>query len=144
MFVLYFGMLSMITPPVALAAFAAAGLADAPQMRTGFEAMRLGWCAYLVPFLFVYHPQLLLQGDVVSILATLLSVFVSLLLISASLAGYARAPLSFSVRLTLLVVAVPLLLPLTEHLRWLQFFALAVALLLLTTHYLQTKDLHSE
>ncbi len=140
LFVLYFGMLSMITPPVALAAFAAAGLADAPQMRTGFEAMRLGWCAYLVPFLFVYHPQLLLRGDVISIVTTLVSVLVALLMISASLAGYARAPLSIATRALLIGTAIPLLIPLPEQLQWLQFVALLGAMCLLATHYMQTRD----
>jgi len=139
LFVLYFGMLSMITPPVALAAFAAAGLADAPQMRTGFEAMRLGWCAYLVPFLFVYHPQLLFQGSTLSVITTLISVLAALLMISASLAGYVRTELSTPVRLFLPLVAVPLLLPLTGQLQWLQLIALCVALSLCVIHYLQTR-----
>ena len=63
LFVLYLGMMSMITPPVAIAAFAAASLAGAPPMRTAWEAVRLGWSAYAVPFVFVASPALLLTGD---------------------------------------------------------------------------------
>jgi len=62
LFVLYFGMMSMITPPVALAAFAAASLAGCGPMRAAFEAMRFGWPAYVVPFLFALNPALALAG----------------------------------------------------------------------------------
>ena len=63
LFVLYFGMMSMITPPVAIAAFAAASVAGADAMRTGFAAVRFGWSAYVVPFLFIAAPELLMIGD---------------------------------------------------------------------------------
>ena len=63
MFVLYFGMMSMITPPVALAAFAAASLAGTDPMKTGWTAVRFGWIAYIIPFLFVRAPSLLLEGS---------------------------------------------------------------------------------
>ncbi|MEQ8695568.1 MAG: TRAP transporter fused permease subunit, partial [Bauldia litoralis] len=64
MFIFYFGMMSFITPPVAIAAFFAANLAKSEPMRTGFAAMRFGWTAYIVPFLFVFAPVLLLQDGV--------------------------------------------------------------------------------
>ena len=63
LYVLYFGMMSMITPPIALAAFAAASIARAPAMATGWAAMRFGWSAYVIPVLFVFSPTLLLIGD---------------------------------------------------------------------------------
>ena len=59
LFALYFGMLSMITPPVAIAALAAATVANSDPMKTGFAAVTFGWSAYLVPFLFVLAPELL-------------------------------------------------------------------------------------
>ncbi len=62
MFVMYFGMMTMITPPVAVAAFAGASLAGSDAMQTGWEAVRFGWVAYLIPFLFVAAPSLLLDG----------------------------------------------------------------------------------
>ena len=65
MFVLYWGMVSFITPPVALAAFAAAPIAQTSQMRIGIQAMRLGTAIYVVPFCFVLNPALLLKGDAV-------------------------------------------------------------------------------
>ncbi|MCH2559294.1 MAG: TRAP transporter fused permease subunit [Alcanivorax sp.] len=63
LFVLYFGVLSMITPPVCLASFAAASMAGAPFMRSGWQSVRFGATAFLVPFVFVACPPLLLHGD---------------------------------------------------------------------------------
>jgi TRAP-type uncharacterized transport system fused permease subunit len=62
MFIFYWGMLSAITPPVAIASFAAAGIAGAAPMRTGWESMWVGSIIYFVPFFFVLNPALVLQG----------------------------------------------------------------------------------
>ena len=61
-FIFYWGMLSSITPPVAIASFAAAGIAGAPAMKTGWESMWVGSIIYFIPFFFVLNPALLLQG----------------------------------------------------------------------------------
>ena len=63
MFIFYWGMLSSITPPVAIASFAAAGIAGAPAMKTGWESMWVGSIIYFIPFFFVLNPALLLQGE---------------------------------------------------------------------------------
>lgn len=63
MFIFYWGMLSSITPPVAIASFAAAGIAGSPAMRTGWESMWVGSIIYFLPFFFVLNPALVLQGD---------------------------------------------------------------------------------
>jgi TRAP-type uncharacterized transport system fused permease subunit len=63
MFIFYWGMLSSITPPVAIASFAAAGIAGAPAMKTGWESMWVGSIIYFLPFFFVVNPVLVLQGD---------------------------------------------------------------------------------
>ena len=62
MFIFYWGMLSSITPPVAIASFAAAGIADSPPMKTGWESMVVGSIIYFIPFFFVLNPSLVLQG----------------------------------------------------------------------------------
>jgi len=62
MFILYFGMMSMITPPVALASFAAATISRAGALTTALASMRIGWAAFLLPFAFVETPALLLEG----------------------------------------------------------------------------------
>jgi len=94
LFVLYFGMMSMITPPVAIAAFAAASLARTGPMRTAWESMRFGWPAYVVPFLFVYSPSLILSGGMPAIVLTAITATAGVWLISAGLVGYFTRPLS--------------------------------------------------
>jgi TRAP-type uncharacterized transport system fused permease subunit len=88
MFLLYWGMLSFITPPVALAAFAAASVAKADPMATGFEAMRLGTIIYFIPFFFVYNPALLLQGPWIEILIVCSTAVVGIVLLGSALQGY--------------------------------------------------------
>jgi TRAP transporter 4TM/12TM fusion protein len=88
MFLLYWGMLSFITPPVALAAFAAASIARSKPMETGFEAMRIGTIIYFIPFFFVFNPALLLQGPWQEIGIVIATALVGILLVSAGLQGY--------------------------------------------------------
>ncbi|MFT5936710.1 MAG: TRAP-type uncharacterized transport system fused permease subunit [Pseudohongiellaceae bacterium] len=88
MFVMYWGMLSFITPPVALAAFAAASVANVSPMKAGFAAMRLGAIIYFVPFFFVLNPALLLQGTVLENLQAFSTAIVGVALVSAALQGY--------------------------------------------------------
>jgi TRAP transporter 4TM/12TM fusion protein len=88
MFIMYWGMLSFITPPVALAAFAAATVAQVSPMRAGWEAMRLGAIIYFIPFFFVLNPALLLQGDTGEILLVLSTALAGVALLSAGLQGY--------------------------------------------------------
>ena len=88
MFVMYWGMLSFITPPVALAAFAAASVANVSPMRAGVEAMRLGAIIYFVPFFFVFNPALLLQASWGENLQAITTALVGVALVSAALQGY--------------------------------------------------------
>ena len=71
LFVLFFGVISMITPPVAIAAYAAAGVASASKNRTALLAVLFAWPAFVVPFLFVYSPELILNGTTAEILAVI-------------------------------------------------------------------------
>ena len=112
MFILYFGMMSMITPPIALAAFAAATLTKADPMATGFVAMRFGWTAYVVPFLFVISPSLLLLGDnnqQIAIDAG--TALVGVYLISVAAIGYFRRPMSWPIRVLLILLGVAAMIP---------------------------------
>lgn len=88
LFILYWGMVSYITPPVALGAYAAAALARATPMRTGLEAMRLGSIIYFVPFFFVLNPALILQGSWPAILGACCTAFLGVMLIAGALQGY--------------------------------------------------------
>jgi TRAP-type uncharacterized transport system fused permease subunit len=88
LYVLYFGMMSMITPPIALAAFAAASIAKTSAMKTGWAAMKFGWSAYVIPVLFVFSPTLLMIGAPFDIALAILTATIGVWLVSAALAGY--------------------------------------------------------
>lgn len=88
LFVLYWGLVSFITPPVALAAITAAPIAGASSMKTGYAAMRLGSSIYFVPFFFVLNPALILIGSVTDIVISVVTAVIGIYLISGSLEGY--------------------------------------------------------
>ena len=88
LFILYWGMVSYITPPVALGAFAAATLAGTKALSAGFEAMRLGSIIYFVPFFFVLNPALIGEGSTTEVLLTLATALVGVWLIGSGLQGY--------------------------------------------------------
>ena len=90
MFIFYWGMLSSITPPVAIASFAAAGIAGSPPMKTGWESMWVGSIIYFIPFFFVLNPALLLQGDSPYLEAIGLTIVISIgtLFICGGIQGY--------------------------------------------------------
>lgn len=98
LYVLYFGMMSMITPPIALAAFAAASIARAPAMATGWAAMRFGWSAYVIPVLFVFSPTLIMIGAPVDIAIAIITAVMGVWLISAAFAGFFARRLSGAMR----------------------------------------------
>ena len=98
LYVLYFGMMSMITPPVAIAAFAAAAIAGAEPMRTGFTAVRFGWTAFIIPFLFVASPNLLLKGEPLDIVMAVLTAIFGVWQVSVGMAGYILGRIGWLVR----------------------------------------------
>jgi TRAP transporter 4TM/12TM fusion protein len=88
MFLLYFGIMSMVTPPVALSAFAAANIAGADVDKTGWTATRIGWAAYIVPFLFAVSPSLLMRGDPLTIAWSVITASVGLWLGTIGVVGF--------------------------------------------------------
>lgn len=88
LYVLYFGMMSMITPPIAMAAFAAATIAKSPAVSTGWAAMKFGWAAYVIPVLFVFSPTLIMIGEPLDITLAVITAATGVWLVSAALAGY--------------------------------------------------------
>ena len=88
MFVFYWGMLSSITPPVAIASFAAAGIAGSPPMQTGWESMRVGSIIYFIPFFFVLNPAFVLQGPLWESLVVTSTAAVGIVFICGGLQGY--------------------------------------------------------
>lgn len=88
LFIMYWGMISFITPPVALATFAAAPLARTSPFKIGFQAMRLGAVIYIVPFFFALNPALILKGDPVEVIWVITTAFIGVGLIAASIQGW--------------------------------------------------------
>ena len=88
LFILYWGMLSFITPPVALGAFAAASIAESSALATGFKAMRLGSVIYFIPFFFVLEPALIMSGEWHETLIAAVKVGLGIILIAGSLQSY--------------------------------------------------------
>ena len=111
MFVFYYACLSCITPPVALAAFAGAAIANSKPFATGFESMRLAAVAYLVPFFFVYSPVLIWQGSLGQILLATLSATMGTVALGSGMMGYLRDRLNWGFRILLLVAGLGLIKP---------------------------------
>ena len=101
MFVFYYAIISNITPPVALAAYAASSIADANPNRTGFQAMQLGFLAYVVPFAFCYDPGLLMQGNAMQIGWALVSGVGAVFAFAGMWMGYLSGPLNLLMRVAL-------------------------------------------
>ena len=111
MFVFYFAVISNITPPIAVAVFAAAALAGAGQMRSAVDAMRLGWSFFLIPFLFVISPSLLLEGTTREISLVTATVVAGIVMVSIGAAGFIRARVGPSARLVCLLAGAALIYP---------------------------------
>jgi len=112
MFVLYFGIAADLSPPVALAAYAGAGIAGAEPMRTGVTAVKLALAGFIVPYIYVFNPMLVLVNFsplpfTMAIITAILGVF----LLGMSTIGYYKAPMAWWKRIIALVGALGLLIP---------------------------------
>ncbi|MEM1179432.1 MAG: TRAP transporter fused permease subunit [Acidobacteriota bacterium] len=116
-FIFYFGLMSMVTPPVALAAYTAASIAESPIMKTAFAAFRFSLVGFFLPYLFVYRPQLLMldadggAAGPLAIAAAFLVAAAGIVPLSASIAGFGRGRLAMVPRLLLFAVALLVLMP---------------------------------
>ncbi len=111
LFIFYFGMVSMITPPICLAVFTAAAIAGTDAMRTGLVATRLGLVAYIVPFVFTFSPALLLKGALLDVCLAAVTATAGALLLGMSLTGYFVRELGPVNRGLLGIASICLLLP---------------------------------
>jgi TRAP transporter 4TM/12TM fusion protein len=111
MFAFYFAILSAVTPPVALAVFAAAGLARCNMWQAGWESVRIAAPTYIVPFMFVYEPSLLMIGDPVTIVTSSLSATIGVMCFAAGLQGYLVREARTWERVLLVVAAILLIKP---------------------------------
>lgn len=137
LFIFYFGMMSMVTPPVALAAYTAAAIAKAGIMQTGVTAFRFALVGFALPYAFVLHPELLLlSSDITAIIANILVVLLGILPLSAAAAGHAFAPLPTYQRVLLLAAALLLFLtPSGDARLYLQGIALLITGVIAVSNY---------
>jgi TRAP transporter 4TM/12TM fusion protein len=142
MYVMYFGMLSMITPPVAIAAYAAANIARVSGWTTGWTAVIVGWSTFFIPFLFVLEPALLADGRwweiVWHLTRNLLGIFVG----TAAVVGYLFAPMSLAFRIVCGAASLAILIPPNAfpHADVLDWFGLAGAIAVIAFDYLRTRN----
>ncbi len=117
LFIFYFGMMSMVTPPVALAAYAAASIAGADVMKAGFAAFRFALVGFTLPYIFVYRPELLLLApaggslDYGSLILSLGIAVSGIVAFAAGISGYLFRPLTVPLRIVLFTAAALLLVP---------------------------------
>jgi TRAP transporter 4TM/12TM fusion protein len=145
MYVMYHGMLSMLTPPVAFAAYAAANIARVPGWQTGWISCLVGWSVFLLPFLFVLTPSLLMDGTAPEIVWNVGRVLFGLFVGTAAIVGYALMPLSIPARVAYGLIALPIVLP-PESFAGAIYFNLAgiaAAIGLLTFDYLRRRLLRA-
>lgn len=111
MFVFYFAILSAITPPVAIAVYAACGIARSPVVSTSALAVRLGLTGYIIPFMFVYGPSLLMIGTWTEVILTAFTAAMGVTFLAAGLSGFLLRPAGWLVRLLLIAAALTLINP---------------------------------
>ena len=125
MFVFYFGLFANITPPVALASFAAAGISGGDPMKTGFQSLKLALAGFIVPFMFVYNPAMLMLDTTDALITSkefplpsfwviasvTITAIVGITALSAAVEGYFKGPLNPLMRIVLAVGAFMLIMP---------------------------------
>jgi TRAP-type uncharacterized transport system fused permease subunit len=143
LFILYFGCLSMITPPVAIGAYAAAHLAGADPIKTGFEAVRFGWLVFIVPFLFVFSGTLLMHGSPAMIAIDFLAAVAGVGFGAAGVMGYSVRHLTAIDRLVYLITGLFLLLPIGAFGigRWVNLVGLALAIAIVVREKLLRRNM---
>ena len=141
MYVMYFGMLSMITPPVAIAAYAAANIARVPGWNAGWMAVVVGWSTFFIPFLFVTEPSMLMDGTWPAIAWNLFRNVLGIVVGTAGIVGFMFAPLPAAVQLAFAAAGVAILIP--PHVfpgaDWLDWAGLGGAVALLAVNWLQSR-----
>jgi TRAP-type uncharacterized transport system fused permease subunit len=111
LFILYYASLSTITPPVAVAAYAAAGIAGDSPMKVGFTAVRLGSLAFIIPFMFIYQPALLLSGSFAEIVIAIPTSVVGVVAFAVGLEGWLIVKIGVVSRFFLILSGLMLIYP---------------------------------
>lgn len=110
LFILYFGVIADVTPPVALAAYAGAGIAGSNAIRTGFAALGLAVAGFIVPYMFAYNQALLFDGTLLAVGVSTLTAVLGIVALAAGVQGFYLKELNIVERVLLLVAAVTLMI----------------------------------
>jgi TRAP-type uncharacterized transport system fused permease subunit len=111
MFILYYAVLSAITPPVAVAAYAAAAIAEGNPLEIAVTAVRLSLAAFVVPFAFVYGNELLMVGEFVDVVLAIVGASIGVVLLAVAMEGYFRGPLQWWMRALAAAAAICFIMP---------------------------------
>jgi TRAP transporter 4TM/12TM fusion protein len=111
MFIFYFAIISFITPPVAISAYAASGIAGTNAMKTGFLSFKLGLAGFIVPFLFLYSPSLLLESSNWNIIIDSITAVLGITALAAALMGWFFGDLPLWLRPIFFAAAIALIVP---------------------------------
>ncbi|MDW8045535.1 MAG: TRAP transporter permease, partial [Nitrososphaerota archaeon] len=133
LFVFYYAILSVITPPVALAAYAASGIAKESPMKIGFKAVHLGIAAYIVPFMFLYNSVLIgMVTDLGWLVWSLLTAVIGIFCLAAGSIGYLISKINILIRLILVIISLLLIFPepLTDAVGLIAFIAILITSLI--------------
>ncbi|MGD9924916.1 MAG: TRAP transporter large permease subunit, partial [Pseudorhodoplanes sp.] len=146
MYVMYFGMLSMITPPVAIAAYAAANIARVSGWTTGWVSVMVGWSTFFIPFLFVLEPALLMNAPWHQIVWHLARNLLGIFMGTAAIVGYGFIPLSLAMRIGFGAAALAILMPPNafpgaEYLDWI---GLGASVTVLSLNYVRSRSLRRQ
>ena len=140
LFIFYFGIISAITPPVALASMVAAGIAKADFVRTSLQALKLGLAAFILPFMFVMNPALILQGGILEVLQCIFTGTVGILSMSITLEGFFLEKVPVWQRVIFGIAAITLIIPETiTDIIGLAVFVVAVLLQIATRKRIRQK-----
>ncbi len=141
MFVFYFGIAADLTPPVALAAYAGAGIAGADPMKTGVTAFKLALAGFLVPYIYVYSPMLLFIDVVpLEMIQAICTALIGVFLLAMFTIGYFKAPLAWYMRLLAFGGALGLMIPGTAS----DLAGLAVLALIYVVQRIKEKKISTE
>ncbi len=111
LFIFYFGMLCMVTPPVGFAFYASAAIAGSDPMKTGWTAFKFALAGFILPYMFIFYPSLLLIGKISEILLATLPALIGILFLSVGIIGYFRKEIQWWGRVLLIIGAVLLIHP---------------------------------
>ncbi len=146
MYVMYFGMLSMITPPVAIASYAAANIARVSGWTTGWVSVMVGWSTFFIPFLFVLEPALLMNAPWHLIVWHLARNLLGIVMGTAAIVGFGFGPLGIPMRVAFGAAALAILMPPNAFpgAAMLDWIGLAAAVAVLAANYARSRATRSE